>query len=203
MHVFVDESIRGGTYLLCAVRFRAGDLLLARATMRALCKPGQRRVHMAKEQPQRRREILAAVTGTPARARLYLAAGPPIVARATCLSRLLVDLGADSPPPVRLSLESSDGQDKRDRELIVAHRYAAPALDGMTYEHMRPHEEPLLAVPDVLAWAYGAGGDWRRRIGGVLDKVMELPAEEVPMGRRMRETRPSTVRRKAGSTSRG
>lgn len=52
MHVFVDESIRGGTYLLCAARFRAGDLLATRAVMRTLCKPGQRRVHMAKEQAQ-------------------------------------------------------------------------------------------------------------------------------------------------------
>lgn len=35
---------------------------------------------------------------------------------------------------------------------------------SLTYEHMRPHEEPILWVSDAVAWAYGAGGDWRRRV---------------------------------------
>lgn len=40
---------------------------------------------------------------------------------------------------------------------------------------MKGHEEPLLAIADVVAWAYGAGGDWRR-IESIVEKV--VPAGE-------------------------
>jgi hypothetical protein len=38
----------------------------------------------------------------------------------------------------------------------------------------RVHEEPLLWVPDAIAWAVGRGGDWRRRAEPLLDKVVDL-----------------------------
>jgi len=174
VQVFVDESIRGETYMLCAVRFRPGDLLAARNAMRALCHHGRRRVHMVKESASARREILARVCELPGAARIYVADGHPVPTRANCLAGLLDDLCTLDPPARRLTLESMEGQDHRDREVIVRGRYGRPVLDALTYEHMRGHEEPLLAVADVIAWAYGAGGDWRRRAEAVTEKVVRI-----------------------------
>ena len=68
-------------------------------------------------------------------------------------------------------------------------RPGAPA-----YVHLPAHQEPLLWSADALAWAYGAGGDWRRRVDPLLDMAVVLESER-------RETRPPTVRRRAGFTS--
>jgi hypothetical protein len=29
-------------------------------------------------------------------------------------------------------------------------------------------------VPDAVSWCYGAGGDWRRRISGIIERVTDL-----------------------------
>ncbi|WP_179118522.1 hypothetical protein [Saccharothrix sp. ALI-22-I] len=47
----------------------------------------------------------------------------------------------------------------------------------LTYEHFRAHEGPMLWAGDAIAWSYGAGGEWRRRVAGRLEKVHRL---EVP-----------------------
>lgn len=44
----------------------------------------------------------------------------------------------------------------------------------LAYMHQRPNEEELLWLPDILAWAHGAGGDWRRRGSPVIDRVRRL-----------------------------
>ena len=44
----------------------------------------------------------------------------------------------------------------------------------LTFGHASAHEEPLLWVPDAIAWAVGRGGDWRRRAEPLLDKVVDL-----------------------------
>jgi hypothetical protein len=174
VHVFVDESIRNDTYLLCAVWLRPNDLLRARSTMRSLCHHGQRRVHMVKERASSRREILTRVTGLPFIARIYHCDGHPVAARARCLETLLDDLRGQQPPVTRLAIESMEGQDQRDREVIFGSRYRHAELDALSYEHLKGHEEPLLAVADVVAWAYGARGDWRRRVECVVEKVVPV-----------------------------
>jgi hypothetical protein len=32
------------------------------------------------------------------------------------------------------------------------------------YSHARAHTEPLLALPDIAAWAWARSGEWRRRL---------------------------------------
>jgi len=36
------------------------------------------------------------------------------------------------------------------------------------YRHQRAHEEPLLALPDVVAWCWARSGDWRAQVAPVL-----------------------------------
>lgn len=37
-----------------------------------------------------------------------------------------------------------------------------------SYDHRPAQAEPMLWAADAICWAAGAGGDWRRRIAGVL-----------------------------------
>lgn len=169
MHVFVDESERR-SYLLCAAVVVA-DVDRARTSVRALRKPGQRRVHFAKEGDTRRREILSALVELGLHARVYVspAAGTP--GRQACLEALVGDLVAAGAE--RLTLESRRSMDHLD-EVVIRATLRRTGPGRLTYGHKVGFEEPLLWVPDAIAWAYGRGGDWRRRVDPLLDKVVHL-----------------------------
>ena len=173
VHVFVDESYRGA-YLLAAAVVEPAALTPTRILLRSLCAPRQRRLHFGTESDPRRRAILAQLVGCSAKVRIYSCRGNEIAARAACLTRVVVDALADQAH--RLVIESREGRDHADRHVIYATLQRADKPVELAYEHMRPHEEPLLWIADAAAWAYGAGGDWRRRVGPLLDKVIELDA---------------------------
>ena len=61
-----------------------------------------------------------------------------------------------------------------DRRTIRAALLDAGAIDRLDYGHMRPSEEPLLWVADAVAWAYGVGQTWRRRVGGIVEVVRRV-----------------------------
>jgi len=52
----------------------------------------------------------------------------------------------------------------RDRD-VMGHVVARHRL---VYDHRPNHEEPLLWAADAIAWAFGAGGDWRQRVANVV-----------------------------------
>lgn len=173
MKAFIDESARKG-YLVCAVVVATGDLEGVRKDLRSLRKPGASRIHMATESPQFRRQLLSAVTAMPLAARIYeatLAGRPERDARDHCLHALVEDLISDG--VTHATFESCD-QDRQDR--VVVARALRKAGEGaeLAYTHQRPNEEELLWLPDILAWAHGAGGDWRRRASPVIDRVRRL-----------------------------
>jgi len=45
----------------------------------------------------------------------------------------------------------------------------------LEYLHRRPPEQTLLWLPDVIAWAYGRGGEWRARAAPVIRSVHDRP----------------------------
>jgi hypothetical protein len=137
VHLFVDESRRGSTYLLAAGAVQPGRLGSARVMLRGLCLSGQRRVHFKDEGPSRRREIISRLEALGAVTTVYTSQASGETARQRCLERLvrdLLDIGA-----TRLVLD----------------------------------EEPLLWVPDVVAWCYGNGGDWRRRVAPLVARSVD------------------------------
>ena len=171
-HVFVDESGRS-SYLLVAAYIPIRQLVPVRAVMRRLCLPGERRVHFQAESDNRRRQVVARLVEQPLRVRIYTGRGPKDAIRATLLRELVagvVDAGGQ-----RLVIESRGlALDREDRREIVRtlQRLRAPG-DALAYEHFRPHEDPALWIPDAVAWCFGAGGDWRRRVELLVDKVVD------------------------------
>ncbi|WP_269306449.1 hypothetical protein [Aeromicrobium sp. HA] len=45
---------------------------------------------------------------------------------------------------------------------------------GITYSHQTLASQPLLALPDVIAWCWARGGDWRRRVQPVISEKRDV-----------------------------
>lgn len=58
-------------------------------------------------------------------------------------------------------------RDRRDRRALG--RALGEHGERITYVHRGSRDEPLLALPDGIGWAHGAGRDWRRIIAGVVE----------------------------------
>lgn len=74
----------------------------------------------------------------------------------------------------RLALDSRSHRDIRDLTTIYQALGRRPADTNVTYEHLKSAGTPLLWIPDAVAWCYGAGGDWRRRVLPIVRKVVDL-----------------------------
>lgn len=172
--VFVDESMKSG-YLLVGAFVVSGDLVPLRRVVRGLIAPGARRLHMVKESPRNRRVILQRLVEAGATATIYAAGADyrsNIERRRACLDRLVADSIAVG--PTRLCLETAEGVDDRDRRHLVEITRARRCQDFLTYEHTHASQEPLLSVPDAIAWAWAKGGEWQRRARPLVSEVVAL-----------------------------
>ena len=61
-----------------------------------------------------------------------------------------------------------------DRQRMIELTRAAGAQDRITYRHASRHQEQMLAIPDVIAWCWARGGDWRRRVEPVVIAVQRV-----------------------------
>jgi hypothetical protein len=166
-HVFVDETKQHRRLAMVAAVVAPADLREVRAAVRSLAKPGQRRVHFTSESSRRRNEILGTITELGLTATVYACerGAPELDSRRSCLTRIVEDHATAH----RLIVERDDSLVAHDRRFLYDAVRKTSA--GLTYEHMRPHEECLLWVPDALAWCWSAGGEWGRRVRGMLAEV--------------------------------
>ncbi|WP_404316269.1 hypothetical protein [Prescottella equi] len=159
MHAFIDESKRDG-YILCAVTVAAGDVVALRKQMEALRPRGSSRIHMKSASKKDAPKLVTEVAKLDAESRLYVVKTRKLTersARDLSLAAAARDLASLSVS--RVVIESCD-QDHEDNRVI---REAVGADAPFTYHHDRPNN-PLLWIPDVHAWAWGRGGEMRRRI---------------------------------------
>lgn len=172
VHAYIDESMRGGIYLIGVTTSVQSDLAANRDALRRMRMPGQRRIHFTSESDSRRRKILSGLSGLNAESVVYLSddrdQGAARAAILTLAVRQLCEEGV-----IDLTIESRSGQDHRDRSTIFG---ALGADRALIYRHVSAAEEPMLWVPDAIAWAYGRGGDWRQRIGrlNLVSKVTRI-----------------------------
>ncbi len=174
LHAFVDESIRGRRYVICAVLIPVSSLGPARRALRHLRAPGQRRIHFARESDERRRAALGSIAALDVDPVVYFTDNrDQVAARARILAAMVADLR--SVGVTRVVIESRDRQDDRDRSVLfeaIGH-HPAPLF---AYAHRRATDEPLLWIADAIAWAWGRGGTWRTRLDhlGMLPRVAEV-----------------------------
>lgn len=167
-HVFVDETKRQ-SLLLTAAAPPPQQVALARRVLRGLVLPGQRRLHLVKEREPRRKEILDAIAELAPVVTVYDAAAcPRRRQREACLRALVADLAASRAE--RVVLERDEAVLEVDRSVLY-HRVRELGATELRYEHLRAHEEPLLAIPDAVAWCWSRGGMWRQRVRELVHTV--------------------------------
>ncbi|MDQ7905908.1 hypothetical protein RB614_15430 [Phytohabitans sp. ZYX-F-186] len=167
---YADESIRGASFILALALIPSQARADVDRTVRSLRLPRQRRIHMVDERDSRRREVISTIVGlSVVRGLVYTAPRPVSRARPTCLSTLADDalrMGVG-----RLVLDrGEENQNRRDRTTLQA----TLTKSDVRYLHAPSWEHPGLQIADIIAWAYGAGGDWRRRISPVVDGVQRV-----------------------------
>ncbi|MEV6875539.1 hypothetical protein [Amycolatopsis sp. NPDC051128] len=174
VHAFVDESARGGSYLLCATIVEPAHLTTTRRALTTLLLRGARELHFKKEKEPRRRMLIDRMAAMPVTTRLYLGTCAPKTeeaARQRCLALLAQDLlGLRAH---RLVLDTREHRDGHDRQTLQVALGFQPSKTELTYEHVDSTAEPLLWISDAVAWCYGAGGDWRRRANPLVTERIE------------------------------
>ena len=170
MHAFLDESNRSRYFLACALVVPRA-LNPTRTALRSMLLPGQRRLHFNAESERRQRELLGRMCSLDLVVRVYEMRARERTARPALLAALLADLKDLSVE--RLVIESREGRDHLDREVIASMQRHGRASLALVYERLRPYEEPLLWVSDATAWAVGAGGDWQRRVAPIITNLGE------------------------------
>jgi len=171
-YVYVDETKRTG-YVMAAASLR--DPQAARRVVRGLILPGQRRVHMVRERPARKSQIIDAVCAMEVTVTIYDAGRDhesELAARVACLRAIVTDLKGDD--DAYLTIERDDGLVRHDNRWLIETTRITDQRDTLHYEHSRAGEEPLLAVPDVVAWCWTKGGEWRRRVESVVAVVRKV-----------------------------
>jgi hypothetical protein len=174
VHVYVDETKAKG-YVVSAAAVLTGDVAESRRQMRRILPKGQRRLHMVNESDPLRRKILSTIADLGIGVALY-EAGPAyptdILRRRACLDGLVRHAAAAG--CVRLTLESDPSQDCRDRQSLIEITREAGCRDTLQYVHMTAFAEPLLWIPDAVAWAFARGGLWAEQARAVITRVVQV-----------------------------
>ncbi|MGC4936322.1 hypothetical protein [Kribbella sp. DT2] len=159
VHVFVDETKSKGLLMAAAV-CRPGDVAVHRKALRSLLLPGQERLHFNHETNARRRQILATIAEFRIFADLYSADRDTLTARRACLEAIVRDQAGTAE---RLVVEREESTFEHDRRTLHAACNRYKCFD-LRWELMVPKLDPLLWVPDAIAWAWARGGHWRRTV---------------------------------------
>jgi hypothetical protein len=176
MDVYVDES-KARAYLFVAACVYRDHLRATRKELRNLILPGQRSLHMKDERDSRKREIADTIVGMRdlgMQVVLYDAGrgGTERNRRARCLEALVND--ALEQDEARIVLDLDETLLSWDRQRMLELTRAVDARGRITYEHHHRHAEPMLAIPDAIAWCWGKGGVWRRRIRPIVGQVRNV-----------------------------
>jgi hypothetical protein len=173
VQIYVDETKAKG-YVVAAAAVVPGDADALRKTLRGLLPRAQRRLHMVQESAQLRRKLLNTLAGENVTVALYVAGpqhGTHIRGRRACLGQLVADAVAGG--CISLTFESDKTQDRRDQQDLIEITRRLGCED-LRYVHASPYTEPLLWIPDGVAWAYARGGEWRQLAAPLITSVVNI-----------------------------
>jgi hypothetical protein len=160
IHVFVDETKSRGL-LMAAAHIPAGDVGVNRKALRGLVLPGQERLHFNHETPSRRKQIIDVIRGFQLVVDLYQRGRSTRVDRNLCLQAIVRDTAAVAE---RLVIERDEANLSQDRRALHEARERFGCFDSLRCYLLVPKEDPLLWVPDAIAWSWMRGGQWRQAV---------------------------------------
>jgi len=88
------------------------------------------------------------------------------------MARLVQDLLARQAH--RLVIDTRNIRDAHDERTLFGALGPNPSASLLVYEHVDSTSESLLWIADIVAWCYGAGREWRKRIDPIVGTVVDL-----------------------------
>lgn len=169
--LFIDES-KEKNYIIVVAAIADGDVTRLRSATSDLRLKGQQRVHFVKESVPRRRMILQTFETLGVRTFVFAAYGlSDVSAREWCLESV-VDLAAEVNAQ-RIILETDDSIVATDKRTLYRSLDTRGMRETVSYGHERAAAEPLLWIPDAVAWSHAKGGEWKTRAAPLIERVVE------------------------------
>ncbi|GAA3574521.1 hypothetical protein [Kribbella ginsengisoli] len=168
IHVFVDETKSRGL-LMAAAHCQAEDVGVKRKALRGLLLPGQERMHFNHERDPQRKKIVQLISEFRLTVDIYQADRDNVAARHRCLDAIV----RDNATAERLVVERDESTYGRDGKVLNAATYRYGCHGKLRWDLLAPKEDPLLWIPDAVAWCWVRGANWRRRVQGFCE-VREL-----------------------------
>ncbi len=166
--LFIDES-KDPRYVLAATLVNESEIARLRKTVRALVRPGQRSIHFYKEKNSHRRKLLSTYERLGFKTLIFESTHRnDLEARRECFDALIGVVAEFN--ILRLVIEKDVSILKFDEAMIEKLIRVNGLQDELGFEHFLRHEEPLLWVPDAVAWCANRGGEWRERASGLVIK---------------------------------
>lgn len=122
---------------------------------------------MKSESDRKRRQILDAIAELSPQVSIFCAekGGRPEYARRDhCLRALVASMRANQPS--LLCLDREEGSVDADRRVIIEQSRLWRTFE---YRHMSSADEPLLWIPDAIAWSWPRGGQFRNKVEDLID----------------------------------
>jgi hypothetical protein len=160
-HLYVDESKAHGFRFVMA-QIDDADIDATRTSVKSLAARGARTFHASHESDRRRRRALEVVADLPVsfwvvevqasshRARVREEGVARVVAHAIVLSAS------------RVVFELDESYRSRDRLVVASVLGPHDPETRPTYHHLKAAAEPLLWLPDLVAWSWSKSAAWRR-----------------------------------------
>ena len=171
-NTYVDESARDN-FLLCGINVQQSQIHKIRGTLREFKVNGRSHLHMYQENRSTQEAVAAFVSNLPIRGWLI------IVSAHTAKEPLARKLALQS----LVEISSLRGSRLLTLDDISCRRSDSKLLKDVAknmdyqfphYRHVNSRHEPLLWLPDIVAWCYGRGGSWRDAVEPLVDEVIEL-----------------------------
>jgi hypothetical protein len=160
IHVFVDETKSRGL-LLAAAHCPSDELAVHRKALRGLVLPGQERLHFNHETPSRRKQIIDVIRDFHLVVDLYRRERETQSDRNLCLQAIVRDAAGVAE---RFVIEREESSYTPDRRALHDACRRFGCLDTLRFVLLAPKADPLLWVPDAVAWSWMRGGHWRQSV---------------------------------------
>lgn len=160
--LFVDESKAKGHTMVAALIVQ-GDVGSLRKQVKSLVLPGQRRIHFTKESDSRKKAILSSLTKLGVKAHVFHCVSKnQALSREACLTALVahaVEMSCKA-----IVLERDESIEQSDRRILFREVQRQSPTEAIGYDLIAPHLEPLLWIPDAIAWSFTKGKEWKPRV---------------------------------------
>lgn len=172
-YLFVDET-KASQYTPVVAAVAVRELDAARSRLRGQIRSGQRSLHFKQESDRSRRAILSAIREIEIDVSVYRAPRGMSDFLARELAMRAVAIDACKREASLIVIDQDDSLLKHDRRWLSDELRAVGAPVTLRYHHKKRHEEPLLAMPDAIAWCLQRGRPWAAMVRPFITATSEL-----------------------------